>query len=92
MKTPATLPLDKPTAKILGALDHCAASGPIPTCLAHTRRKSAHHGLTADGSQYTADETEFMLALDAWKRANRRPFPTCSEVLTVLRSLGYRKP
>jgi hypothetical protein len=40
---------------------------------------------------YTDDEIEFMKAMDMYKRANRRPFPTWSEVLEVLRSLGYRK-
>ena len=32
-----------------------------------------------------------MKAMDKYKRDNRRPFPTWSEVLEVLRSLGYRK-
>lgn len=40
---------------------------------------------------YTADEREFMLAMETYKRANRRPFPTWSEALEVLRSLGYCK-
>ena len=40
---------------------------------------------------YSIDEIEFMKAMDQYKRANRRPFPTWSEVLEVLRSLGYRK-
>jgi hypothetical protein len=40
---------------------------------------------------YTDDEIEFMKSMDLYKRANRRPFPTWSEVLEVLRSLGYRK-
>src|ERR1700730_673918 len=40
---------------------------------------------------YTDDEIEFMKSIDLYKRANRRPFPTWSEVLEVLRSLGYRK-
>jgi hypothetical protein len=37
------------------------------------------------------EEIAFMKAMDQYKRANRRPFPTWSEVLEVLRSLGYRK-
>ena len=37
------------------------------------------------------EEIIFMKAMDQYKRANRRPFPTWSEVLEVLRSLGYRK-
>jgi hypothetical protein len=40
---------------------------------------------------YSNDEIEFMRAMDLYKRANRRPFPTWSEVLEVLRALGYRK-
>jgi hypothetical protein len=40
---------------------------------------------------YTDDEIIFMKAMDQYKRANRRPFPTWSEVLEVLFSLGYRK-
>ena len=40
---------------------------------------------------YTNDESEFMKAMDRYKRDNRRPFPTWSEVLEVLRALGYRK-
>src|SRR5262249_52052 len=40
---------------------------------------------------YSDEESIFMKARDQYKRANRRPFPTWSEVLEVLRSLGYRK-
>ncbi len=40
---------------------------------------------------YTPDEIEFMQALDAYKRASGRMFPTCSEILEVVRSLGYVK-
>jgi hypothetical protein len=40
---------------------------------------------------YSEEEIVFMKAMDQYKRDNRRPFPTWSEVLEVLRSLGYRK-
>jgi hypothetical protein len=40
---------------------------------------------------YSDDEVEFMHALDRYKRANGRMFPTCSEVLEVIRGLGYAK-
>lgn len=40
---------------------------------------------------YTDDEIEFMHALDEYKRANGRMFPTCSEILEVVRKLGYEK-
>jgi hypothetical protein len=38
---------------------------------------------------YSGDEIEFMQALDAYKRASGRMFPTCSEILEVIRGLGY---
>ncbi|MEZ6089850.1 MAG: hypothetical protein R3C05_17840 [Pirellulaceae bacterium] len=38
---------------------------------------------------YNEKEIEFMHALDAYKRSAGRMFPTCSEVLEVIRSLGY---
>ena len=40
---------------------------------------------------YSNEEIEFMRSMDQYKRENRRPFPTWSEVLEVLRALGYRK-
>lgn len=41
---------------------------------------------------YGSDELEFMRALEQYKRSSGRPFPTCSEVLEVLKSLGYTRP
>jgi hypothetical protein len=40
---------------------------------------------------YSPDEIEFMGALDEYKRTSGRMFPTCSEVLEVIKSLGYVK-
>ncbi len=40
---------------------------------------------------YTDEEIEFMHALDRYKRASGRMFPTCSEVLEVIRGLGYQR-
>jgi hypothetical protein len=40
---------------------------------------------------YNDEEIVFMKSMDNYKRDNRRPFPTWSEVLEVLRALGYRK-
>ena len=38
---------------------------------------------------YTNDEIEFMQAMDEYKRKSGRMFPTCSEILEVLRGMGY---
>ena len=40
---------------------------------------------------YTPEEIEFMGAMDEYKRRNGRMFPTCSEILEVIRALGYEK-
>ena len=38
---------------------------------------------------YSSEEREFMKALDEYKRNQGRMFPTCSEILEVIRDLGY---
>jgi hypothetical protein len=38
---------------------------------------------------YRQDEIDFMRAMDDYKRSSGRMFPTCSEVLEVVRSMGY---
>jgi hypothetical protein len=38
---------------------------------------------------YKDDEIEFMQALEAYKRSSGRMFPTCSEILEVIRDMGY---
>jgi hypothetical protein len=40
---------------------------------------------------YSVAEVEFMSALDDYKRRSGRMFPTCSEILEVIRALGYEK-
>lgn len=40
---------------------------------------------------YTDQEIEFMKAMDEYKRRSGRQFPTWSEVLEVIRNLGYRQ-
>jgi hypothetical protein len=40
---------------------------------------------------YTEAEMEFMRAMNEYKQSSGRMFPTWSEVLEVLRGLGYQK-
>ncbi len=40
---------------------------------------------------YSVDEVEFMQAMQHYKQTSGRMFPTWSEVLEVVQSLGYRK-
>lgn len=58
---------------------------------ARSRRRRGVDPTTCERA-YAADEMEFMQAVDRYKRASGRLFPTCSELLGVLRSLGYEKP
>jgi hypothetical protein len=48
-------------------------------------RKSAEEG------QMSQDQFEFLMAIDEYKQKNSRPFPTWTEVLEVIKALGYRK-
>jgi AraC-like DNA-binding protein len=59
------------------------------------RRKAARRRQidpTTCERDYSNDELEFMRAMDEYKRANGRMFPTCSEILEVIRNLGYSRP
>ncbi|MGN6545136.1 MAG: hypothetical protein ACTHK7_08820 [Aureliella sp.] len=38
---------------------------------------------------YSNDEIAFMQAIDDYKRRSGRMFPTCSEILEVIRDMGY---
>ena len=39
----------------------------------------------------TAEQFEFCMAIETYKKANKKMFPTWTEVLEVIRHLGYRK-
>ena len=46
---------------------------------------------TTTERDYSSAEIEFMLAMQEYKKSSGRMFPTWSEVLEVLHSLGYQK-
>jgi hypothetical protein len=48
-------------------------------------RKSAEEG------QLSKEQFEFLMAINQYKQTNARPFPTWTEVLEVIKALGYRK-
>lgn len=45
----------------------------------------------AEEGEMTHEQFLFVKAIDAYKRVNHRPYPTWTEVLEVIRKLGYRK-
>jgi hypothetical protein len=54
------------------------------------RRRSDERRAAEEG-EMTAEQFEFLLAIDRYKRLNHRPFPSWTEVLDVIHALGYRK-
>ncbi len=45
----------------------------------------------AEEGEMTSEQFLFVMAIDAYKRVNNQPYPTWTEVLEVIRKLGYRK-
>ena len=54
------------------------------------RRRSDERRAAEEG-EMTDEQFEFIMAIDQYKRINKRPFPTWTEVLEVVKALGYRK-
>jgi hypothetical protein len=54
------------------------------------RRRSDERKAAEEG-QMSDEQLAFILAIDEYKRANARPFPSWTEVLEVIKALGYRK-
>ena len=51
------------------------------------RKKAA--GVKPD--EMTTEVLEFIQAIDDYKRLNNRPFPNWSEILEIIKLLGYEK-
>lgn len=46
---------------------------------------------SAEEGEMTAEQFEFIRAIETYKRVNHKLFPTWTEVLEVIQQLGYRK-
>ena len=64
------------------------AAGTTATAAVRAARRRNIDPTTCE-RDYRPEELEFMQAVEHYKRRNGRPFPTCSELLEVVRSLGY---
>lgn len=67
------------------------AEVPVPVERRKVQRRRQIDPTTCE-RDYSPEEIEFMQALDDYKRANGRMFPTCSEILEVIKGMGYIKP
>jgi len=66
----------------------------LPTGLERRRgpgKRRTDFAKSAEEGEMTGEQFLFIKAIDAYKRANNRPYPTWTEVLEVMRKLGYRK-
>ena len=46
---------------------------------------------SAEEGEMTDEQFEFIRAVDEYKRRNKRPFPTLTEILEIVKNLGYKK-
>src|SRR3954464_6548393 len=99
--TPKTTPAEPSAPTPDAALAADRRKRNIPVAVDRRRQNAAEKRRTSERRRlidpttcerdYDEQETAFMKAMERYKRENRRPFPTWSEVLEVLISLGYRK-
>ena len=54
------------------------------------RRRSDDRKAAEEG-EMTAEQFEFVMAVEMYKKVNKRLYPTWTEVLEVINQLGYRK-
>jgi hypothetical protein len=54
-------------------------------------RRRSEDRRSAEEGEMTEEQFEFLMAINEYKRVNRRPFPSWSEVLDVMKALGYRR-
>ena len=54
--------------------------------------RRAMDGKTAGSYDLDAETMEFILAVNEFKAASGKPFPTWSEILQIVRALGYTRP
>lgn len=76
--------------KAMEDMTHAKQAARAAKGIAASREGRLPHAAVTTGV-YTAAQTELLKAMDRYKRENKRPFPTYSEVLQVVVSLGYRK-
>ena len=54
-------------------------------------RRRTDERRTAEEGEMNDEQFEFIMAIEEYKRANKRPFPSYTEILEIAIALGYRK-
>lgn len=63
----------------------------VPTAAPRFEASEPQRNASPRPDEMSPDVLEFITAIDEYKRANRRPFPSWSEVLEILKTLGYSR-
>lgn len=75
-------------------LDRRKLSEEAPTNLERRRgpgRRRTDFLRAAEEGEMTQEQFMFVMAIDTFKRVNNKTFPTWTDVLEIIRKLGYRK-
>lgn len=65
-----------------------------PTGLERRRgpgRRRSDDRKAAEEGEMTNEQFEFVMAIETYKKVNKRMYPTWTEILEIVRQLGYRK-
>ena len=54
-------------------------------------RRRSDDRRSAEEGEMTPEQFEFIQAINEYKQVNDRPFPSWTEILDVLKAIGYRK-
>jgi hypothetical protein len=75
-------------------IDRRALAAPSATNLERRRgpgRRLTDFVKSAEEGEMNREQFLFLLAIDTFKRVNHKTFPTWTDVLEIIRKLGYRK-
>jgi hypothetical protein len=54
-------------------------------------RRRADDRRSAEEGEMNTEQFEFVMAIETYKKVNRRMYPTWTEILEIIQQLGYRK-
>ena len=82
--------VDRKTDRRQSAVDRRTAGTGLERRRGPGRRRTDFVKAAEEG-EMSPEQFLFIKAIDAYKRVNNKPYPTWTEVLEVVRKLGYRK-
>ncbi len=89
--TPRKKPARKATSSSTPSANGKRTAG-TRTSTRSAKRRSPKEGQQEDPAQIELERTEFLRAMDKYKRKTGKTFPTWTEVLEVIRGIGWLHP